>query len=261
MNLMKKTFIILSCLYVTSCSHTPKQKAHHATERPYRVFGVKYYPQASYNYDKVGYASWYGEGDHGKPTATGVTFNKYVMTAAHRSLPLPSVVKVTNLENNKSIIVLINDRGPFAKTSKRIIDLSEAAAKKLGFHGKGEVKVRVQCLRDESIAAALAYNKKPYGVATYKHYAMVDTKMSQFPTKRNSHTFLAANTNSTSRPVSAPRKDDFISFNTISERIKALFGISTKKAPAAHVSATKSAGTKKPAKRVMRGSIANRIMY
>jgi len=260
MNLMKKTFIILSCLYVTSCSHTNHQKAHHVTERPYRVFGVKYYPQASYDYDKVGYASWYGEGDHGKPTATGVTFNKYVMTAAHRTLPLPSVVKVTNLENNKSIIVLINDRGPFAKTSKRIIDLSEAAAKKLGCHYKGEVKVRVQCLRDESIAAALAYNKKPYDIATYKHYAMVDTKISQFPTKKNSQMLIASSA-SVSKPVHtiAP-KNDFISFNTISEKIKALFGITTKKASVTHVSASRSAATK-PTKRIVRSSIANRIMY
>lgn len=244
MKLMKKTLVILSCLYVVSCDRIQQPPRHHITEKPYTIFGSKYYPQTTYDYDKVGYASWYGENDHGKPTATGVTFNKYSMTAAHRTLPLPSVVKVTNLENNRSVVLLVNDRGPFAKTNNRIIDVSEAAAKKLGFHKNGMAKVRVQCLRDKSVVAALSYNKTPYAPATYKHYAMVN-KLPELSKNRGlsySKPVMVSARNSTNR------RGDYISFNTISDRIKALFGI-------------KRINKASVAKKTVRSSLANRIMY
>ena len=116
---------------------------------PYIVDGKKYYPEKNLNYDEKGVASWYGPKFHGKLTANGEIFNQYAITAAHKTLPIPSAVKVTNLKNNKSLIVRINDRGPFVKD--RIIDLSYQSAKKLNMLKDGTGFVRVQVLRSESI--------------------------------------------------------------------------------------------------------------
>lgn len=154
---MNKLLVLATLLF--GCSREP---AHHITEMPYKINNRTYYPNTSYDYDEVGYASWYGDMFHGRKTASGKIFNKNCMTAAHRTLPLPSVVRVTNLENGKSIIVIVNDRGPFRYTSKRIIDLSQGAARKLGFKEKGLAKVRVKCLPQKSVIAARYYNKKPY---------------------------------------------------------------------------------------------------
>lgn len=144
-------------------TNVPVKKYWHAgSERPYVQRGVIYYPQVHYRYRKVGYASWYGYDCHGLQTASGRRFNKNGLTAAHRTLPLPSVVLVENLENGKKIKLLVNDRGPFAKTSKRIIDVSQKAAELLGFRRRGYAKVRVTCLPKESAAAARRYKRKPY---------------------------------------------------------------------------------------------------
>ena len=97
--------------------------------KPYYARGSMYYPQDYYEYDEEGLASWYGPGFHGKPKPLGEKFNQHTMTAAHATLPLPTIARVTNLENNKSIEVLIDDRGPFVYDG-RIIDLSMEAAKK-----------------------------------------------------------------------------------------------------------------------------------
>ncbi len=116
---------------------------------PYVVDGKKYYPKKNLNYDQKGIASWYGPKFHGKLTANGEIFNQYKLTAAHKTLPIPSAVKVTNLKNNKSLIVRINDRGPFV--NDRIIDLSYQSAKKLNLLKSGTGFVRVQLLRSESL--------------------------------------------------------------------------------------------------------------
>ena len=116
---------------------------------PYVVDGKKYYPKKNLNYDKKGVASWYGPKFHGKLTANGEIFNQYKLTAAHKTLPIPSAVRVTNLKNNKSLIVRINDRGPFV--NDRIIDLSYQSAKKLDLLKSGTGFVRVQLLRSESL--------------------------------------------------------------------------------------------------------------
>ena len=110
--------------------------------RPYVIGGVRYTPKHEPDYSDVGTASYYGKNHHGNMTANGETFNMNAMSAAHTTLPLPSCVRVTNLENNKSIILRINDRGPFIKG--RIIDVSYAAAKELDFLGSGLAKVRVE---------------------------------------------------------------------------------------------------------------------
>lgn len=111
----------------------------------YTVKGKTYWLLASADgYDQVGNASWYGQKFHGQRTSSGEPFNMYQLTAAHRQLPIPAYVEVTNLENNKRTVVRVNDRGPFH--SNRIIDLSYAAAVKLGFQNDGTAKVRVRVI-------------------------------------------------------------------------------------------------------------------
>jgi len=109
--------------------------------KPYQIKGKWYYPQMVDHYREIGVASWYGLPFHGRKTANGEVYDMHGMTAAHPTLPLPSVARVTNLENGKSITVRINDRGPFAK--KRIIDLSRRAAWELGFKDQGTTEVEV----------------------------------------------------------------------------------------------------------------------
>ncbi|MGH8354986.1 MAG: septal ring lytic transglycosylase RlpA family protein, partial [Pseudomonas sp.] len=110
---------------------------------PYTVLGKTYYPMPdARRYQATGVASWYGTKFHGQATANGETYDLYGMSAAHKTLPLPSYVRVTNLENGKSVILRVNDRGPFY--SDRIIDLSFAAAKKLGYAEVGTARVRVE---------------------------------------------------------------------------------------------------------------------
>ncbi|WP_291842438.1 septal ring lytic transglycosylase RlpA family protein [Maricaulis sp.] len=106
--------------------------------------GRTYRPTRDDRYDETGIASWYGPTFHGRPTANGETFDQHAMTAAHTTLPIPSIVEVTNLENGRSVIVRLNDRGPFV--DNRLIDLSRAAATELDFIGAGLAHVRVRYL-------------------------------------------------------------------------------------------------------------------
>ncbi|MDU9403647.1 septal ring lytic transglycosylase RlpA family protein [Pseudomonas sp. zfem004] len=122
----------------TPTVHTGNYKAN-----PYTVLGKTYYPmQDSRNYRAEGTASWYGTKFHGQNTANGELYDLYGMSAAHKTLPLPAYVRVTNLANGRSVILRVNDRGPFY--SDRIIDLSYAAAKKLGYAESGTAHVRVE---------------------------------------------------------------------------------------------------------------------
>jgi rare lipoprotein A len=126
-------------------------KPHYKIGNPYQEFGVWYYPKRDLSYDETGLASWYGEETSvlGRPTANGEVFDPNIATAAHKTLPLPSVVRVTNLDNGKSLVVRLNDRGPFAPG--RIIDLSHEGARLLGFVKQGIAKVRVQILAEQSL--------------------------------------------------------------------------------------------------------------
>jgi rare lipoprotein A (peptidoglycan hydrolase) len=117
---------------------------------PYKIGGQMFYPKEYNNYREQGLASWYGEDFHNKKTANGEIFNMNGMTAAHRTLPLPSIVRVTNLENKKSILLRVNDRGPFVDEKSRIMDLSKAAAKELGFSNKGLTNITVELLSPET---------------------------------------------------------------------------------------------------------------
>ncbi len=131
----------------------PVQMGGYKVGKPYAIADVWYYPREEYDYDETGIASWYGPGFHGKFTANGELYDQNAMTAAHRTLPMPSLVQVTNLENGRAIRVRINDRGPFAHG--RIIDLSKRAAELLGFLNDGTAKVRVQVLEMESRELAM----------------------------------------------------------------------------------------------------------
>ncbi|APW65955.1 MULTISPECIES: septal ring lytic transglycosylase RlpA family protein [Arcobacteraceae] len=130
----------------TSNSNIRNSKAmHRATLRPYTVFGEKYYPFIPNIDDEFrGIASWYGPNFHAKKTSNGETYNMYDLTAAHKTLPMNTVVRVDNLENGKSVIVRVNDRGPFV--DGRIIDLSNTAAHEIDMVRKGTARVKVTVL-------------------------------------------------------------------------------------------------------------------
>ena len=115
---------------------------------PYQIESTWYYPAVDYGYDETGIASWYGPKFDGGRTANGEIFDMNALSAAHRTLPLPSVVRVTNLENGRSMVLRVNDRGPFSRG--RIIDVSRRAAQLLGFHRNGTARVRVQIMANES---------------------------------------------------------------------------------------------------------------
>jgi len=120
----------------------------------YQINGKWYYPKVDYGYDESGLASWYGEAFDGKATANGEIFNLNELSAAHKTLPLPSVVEVSNLRNGRSLRLRVNDRGPYVDA--RIIDVSRRAAQLLGFEMAGTTPVRVRVLKDESIEVAQA---------------------------------------------------------------------------------------------------------
>ena len=118
---------------------------HKFANRPYSAEGKSYVPMTSLQpFKQRGVASWYGTRYHGKPTSSGETYDMYAMSAAHPTLPIPSYARVTNLANGRSVVVRVNDRGPFR--SGRVIDLSYAAAYKLGYTGAGSAEVEVESI-------------------------------------------------------------------------------------------------------------------
>ena len=120
----------------------PRGGGSYKVGRPYQIAGRTYVPENDPSYDQVGLASWYGDAFHGRKTANGEIFDMYALSAAHPTLPMPTYVRVTNLENDRSVVVRVNDRGPFARN--RVIDLSKRTAEVLGFTHQGTAKVRVQ---------------------------------------------------------------------------------------------------------------------
>ncbi|MBK1668039.1 hypothetical protein CKO28_08315 [Rhodovibrio sodomensis] len=159
--LVAAALLLGGCAETQLIAHTAKQAREAVTEdaergrggtykvgNPYQIAGVWYHPKANYEYVETGIASWYGPGFHGETTANGETYDQNDLTAAHRTLPMPSIVRVTNLENGKSIKLRVNDRGPFARG--RIIDVSARAAELLEFKQQGTAKVRVEIVEEES---------------------------------------------------------------------------------------------------------------
>ncbi len=127
-----------------STASMPRDGAAISTQkigRPYQISGRWYTPARQDNYDATGQASWYGEEFHGRPTANGEIFDMNQMTAAHPTLPIPSYIQVTNLDNGRTAVLRLNDRGPFARN--RILDVSKRAAQELGFLNRGVANVRV----------------------------------------------------------------------------------------------------------------------
>ncbi len=127
----------------------PKGGGRDLTGKPYVVAGRTYVPHAGRGYDREGWASWYGTAFHGRLTANGEIFDRASIAAAHPTLPLPSYVRVTNVVNRRSMIVRVNDRGPYERS--RVIDLSERAAEALGFRQRGTGRVRVQFVGRASV--------------------------------------------------------------------------------------------------------------
>ena len=166
MNCMFKNILLICCtmMLLSSCTTgtpeltgmSPEAQARiikdyggiYKVGNPYKVAGRWYYPKENYNYKEEGMASWYGEDFNGKRTANGERYNMNTLTAAHRTLPLPSIVKVTNLQNGRSVVLRVNDRGPYVKD--RIIDLSKRGAQLLGYMGQGTTRVRVEIMAKES---------------------------------------------------------------------------------------------------------------
>lgn len=133
-------------------SSDEKSGGYYKVGKPYQIEGIWYHPEENYEYDETGIASWYGAKFHGRKTANGEDYDMNALTAAHRTLPMPSFVRVTNLENGRSLVLKVNDRGPFAKG--RIIDISRRGSQLLGFQQQGTARVRVQILADQSRAVA-----------------------------------------------------------------------------------------------------------
>ncbi len=121
---------------------------------PYKIKGKTYTPREDYEYEETGIASWYGPQFHGKQTANGEIFDMNELTAAHKTLQMPSLVRVTNLDNGRSLVVRVNDRGPYSRG--RVIDLSKRAAELLGFKNAGTAKVKIQVMKQESLQIAQA---------------------------------------------------------------------------------------------------------
>jgi rare lipoprotein A len=170
---MRRAALVLAAALLTACSSAPKKGGYYKDDgpganppsnlatiadatpraeplnrfanRPYEVFGKRYVPLAAVQpYRERGIASWYGKRFHGQKTSSGETYDMYAMTAAHRILPIPSYARVTNLRTGASVVVRINDRGPFH--SDRVIDLSYAAAYRLGLIGSGSGQVEVEAI-------------------------------------------------------------------------------------------------------------------
>ncbi|WP_319548107.1 septal ring lytic transglycosylase RlpA family protein [Desulfogranum marinum] len=160
------TFSFAVCLFLGvltfGCSsktptYSPQKQGHKQenkktyskpTQRPYVINGIRYYPiPSAEGYSEQGKASWYGKKFHGRKTANGETYDMYAETAAHKTLPMGTMLLVTNLENNKQIVARVNDRGPFVKN--RIIDLTYTGAESLGMIKNGTARVRIVALSDE----------------------------------------------------------------------------------------------------------------
>lgn len=188
---MKYLVLVLALLSLSACesfnmgggSKAPQSgRGLYKVGAPYVIDGVTYYPQEDYSYDETGIASWYGPGFHGKITANGETFDENQLTAAHRTLPMPSLVRITNLDNGKSVVARVNDRGPFARG--RIIDVSKRGADLLGFKNDGTAKVRVEILSEESMAIADASRQKGSYIAGSSSAVPPEAEIAAQPTDK-----------------------------------------------------------------------------
>ncbi|MBT5185739.1 MAG: septal ring lytic transglycosylase RlpA family protein [Kordiimonadaceae bacterium] len=163
----KSITISLLCIAISACGQNsgdlqtsaPPAPSGVKVGDPYKIAGKWYTPETNPTYNQVGIASWYGADFHNKQTANGETYNMNALTAAHTTLPMPSYVRVTNLENNRSLILRVNDRGPFV--NNRLIDVSRRGAQLLGFERRGTTRVRVQAVDGPNAPAQVALSNTP----------------------------------------------------------------------------------------------------
>lgn len=165
--------VLILAFLLAACGSTsgPEVSTHRAGYHPghpmykvgpsYQINGVWYYPKVDYDYDQNGTASWYGPGFDKQVTANGEIYDMNGLTAAHKTLPLPSIVQVTNLQNGRALQLRVNDRGPYV--GDRVIDLSRRAAQLLGFEGAGTAPVNVKILKEPSIRVAEAAMRGEFG--------------------------------------------------------------------------------------------------
>lgn len=147
----------------------PKGGGRYHVGKPYDIAGTRYYPREDPSYDRTGQASWYGELFQGRHTANGEIYDMDRLSAAHPTLPLPVYAHVTNLQNGRSLIVRVNDRGPFKKD--RVIDLSRRSAEILGFRSRGTAPVRVRYLRRAPLSGDDRYERQYLADRGYRRYA------------------------------------------------------------------------------------------
>ena len=183
--------------------------------KPYKIKGTTYYPKEDYSYSEVGIASWYGSDFHNKKTANGEKYDMNTLTAAHRTLPLPSIVKVTNLENGRSLVLRVNDRGPYAKN--RIIDISKRGAQLLGYQVQGTAKVRVELLEKESKALKAALTGQKVGDIKV-------TAQDTVPAAAKPKTLTVYNANTADKYTSSHAADNkyFVQAGSFSQRTSAV---------------------------------------
>lgn len=191
--LRQVTLVLGGLIFLWGCESTRydgtpviQKHAKRGYNKPYTIKGEKYHPQPYYEYSEEGIASYYGGTDvfHGRATSTGEKFDMNGLTAAHKTLPIPSVVYVTNLNNGRRVKLLIIDRGPFVKG--RIIDVSRKAADLLGFRQQGITKVRVESAVGESITLAERYH--PKGCHVYKAHCGASSLIAQNTSQKTTHT-------------------------------------------------------------------------
>ena len=164
--------LLAGCMLDTGSTY----KSYKINTKPYTVNGTTYYPMASANgFTETGEASWYGPGFHGKKTASGERYNQNAFTAAHKTLPFGTRLRVTNLSNGLSTTVVVNDRGPFKKG--RIIDLSNAAAKQINMIGTGTTRVRIKSIGSTNVAQQTSVAKtsasSSYGIDSNTYYIQI----------------------------------------------------------------------------------------
>ncbi|ODA68397.1 RlpA-like protein precursor [Methyloligella halotolerans] len=147
----------------------PKGGGRQMVGKPYKVAGRWYKPQDVTHYTEVGTASWYGELFHGRRTANGEIYDMNRLSAAHRTLPLPALVRVTNLSNGRTVVVRVNDRGPFS--NNRIIDLSSRAAHALGYRKQGTAKVEVTYMGPAPLSGDDSFERRFLAQQGWAHYA------------------------------------------------------------------------------------------
>jgi rare lipoprotein A len=179
---------------------------------PYQIKNVWYYPKEDYEYDETGIGSWYGAKFHGRKTANGEIYDMNGISAAHRTLPMPSFVRVTNLGNGRTMNIRINDRGPYAHG--RILDLSRRAAQLLGFEKQGTARIRVRILASESRTLA----RKTRGETELAEVGSPITVNSLPKIKVSSHTLPVIGGDEQSSPfptpISASPRTELPSLNT-----------------------------------------------